>query len=655
MKRLKEIHTKEDIDFIHKEFLVWLKNVQRIKTVGQYKEFLYQYTLWLQGYFFDSVMKNIAGYGTIHLDHNLKPEVKSKIEKYYNYFAKAFIPTALDVKRVENEMGYNLHTNYADLEYWIENNIVFNIMFPIKFNCVKQSKSIIKNNIYRGWIEPGTLFEFWERLNKTSKYNSIKKKIDEFFDIIEKEFNYGYELSIQDTMKIDNVLINIDSSKYLLNNSYNVIPYIKETFKLIKSKKLSKSLYGLQSINILPISSNSKSKNVVSGVDFGTGAVYRNSSKEIDIYEGRMQRKDGFIEGLTHEIGHHYFFHILDDARKKQWIQFYDDLKSGELLIERRKLIEEMKKFHTFITDERKNFEHNVQAIISNGGSRKDVENIKDYNKYKTFSMSLYEFPLLVEYVTTLDSNYGTMIIQQLNDYARILRENEMYKNYGVYSDEDMQMAYNMFAQSVVTGIDILQTLAPSYYATKNYHELFAETFAAYCLRGTNIQYNLKLDDIVFRTFIDITNVRSATHEKVMHESTVTLKTLPKYQFLGIEEGEHVCEFCNRKHILYMYVVRDLDTGDIFRFGSTCIKKALGISSEDLKKVNKEFMKEYIEKFNQVTIPEYNKRRNSALNDFINDGKGDKYDWQLTKEYKDFEKEYNDIYQKYYDTMKIYK
>jgi hypothetical protein len=550
-----------------------------------------------------------------------------------------FFPSELDLKR----------NNFYEFYYSDIKNLKKEIIIAINSNALNDSlKKLLK------WGIIDEIFNVWKQLNKTSKYNSLKSKIDKTFDYF-KIMIGNDELNIHEELKIDSVPIILDYNELFKNQVYRCVSYVSLAFNFIKKAKLKKSLYGLQSINIIPKSVMSTSSNMMNGVDLGTGANYNPANKEINVFHGRIQSKNGFIEGLTHEIGHHYFYHILDDVRKKQWIQFYDDLKSGELLIERRKLIEEMKKFHTFITDGRKDFEHNVQAIISNGGSRKDVENIKDYNKYKTFSMSLYEFPLLVEYVTTLDSNYGTMIIQQLNDYARIPRENEMYKNYGVYSDEDMQMTYNMFAQSVVTDIDILQTLAPSYYATKNYHELFAETFAAYCLRGTNIQYNLKLDDIVFRTFIDITNVRSATHEKVMHESTVTLKTLPKYQFLGIEEGEHVCEFCNRKHILYMYVVRDLDTGDIFRFGSTCIKKALGISSEDLKKVNKEFMKEYIEKFNQVTIPEYNKRRNSALNDFINDGKGDKYDWQLTKEYKDFEKEYNDIYQKYYDTMKIYK
>ncbi len=49
--------------------------------------------------------------------------------------------------------------------------------------------------------------------------------------------------------------------------------------------------------------------------------------------------------------------------------------------------------------------------------------------------------------------------------------------------------------------------------------------------------------------------------------------------FLGIEEVEMVCQFCNKKEIGRAFTFRDLETGDIIRFGSQCAKKALGFST----------------------------------------------------------------------------
>ena len=49
--------------------------------------------------------------------------------------------------------------------------------------------------------------------------------------------------------------------------------------------------------------------------------------------------------------------------------------------------------------------------------------------------------------------------------------------------------------------------------------------------------------------------------------------------FLGIEEIEMVCQFCNKKEIGKAFAFRDLDTGNVVHFGSQCAKKALGFST----------------------------------------------------------------------------
>lgn len=63
-----------------------------------------------------------------------------------------------------------------------------------------------------------------------------------------------------------------------------------------------------------------------------------------------------------------------------------------------------------------------------------------------------------------------------------------------------------------------------------------------------------------------------------------------RYRLLGKEELTHVCDFCHKKEISICYVVEDRETGDIKRFGSSCIKKALGLSSSEVKDM---VLKEY--------------------------------------------------------------
>jgi hypothetical protein len=55
-----------------------------------------------------------------------------------------------------------------------------------------------------------------------------------------------------------------------------------------------------------------------------------------------------------------------------------------------------------------------------------------------------------------------------------------------------------------------------------------------------------------------------------------------KYQLLGIEEVEMTCEFCNKQHIGKAYTFRNSETGDVVRYGSTCAKKALGLTASKL-------------------------------------------------------------------------
>jgi len=58
-----------------------------------------------------------------------------------------------------------------------------------------------------------------------------------------------------------------------------------------------------------------------------------------------------------------------------------------------------------------------------------------------------------------------------------------------------------------------------------------------------------------------------------------------KYTLLGKDEGTAICDFCHKKEITILYIVKDNDTGEIQYFGSTCIHKALKIGDNEFKEM----------------------------------------------------------------------
>ena len=52
-----------------------------------------------------------------------------------------------------------------------------------------------------------------------------------------------------------------------------------------------------------------------------------------------------------------------------------------------------------------------------------------------------------------------------------------------------------------------------------------------------------------------------------------------KYRLVDVFEGQMICEFCGKKEISRIFAVEDMDTGAVKNFGSSCIKKALGVKA----------------------------------------------------------------------------
>ena len=132
------------------------------------------------------------------------------------------------------------------------------------------------------------------------------------------------------------------------------------------------------------------------------------------------------------------------------------------------------------------------------------------------------------------------------------------------------------------------------------------------------------------------------------------IKESIKYKFLGVEEGEDTCAFCHKRHITKMFVVQNLETGDVERFGSQCIKNALGISTSDITRAKNKMFKDVQERQNNEIATLENETR--KLKDmYIKSGKDEKMPWQYSPEFKDREKLRKELDMKHYHEKDLYR
>ena len=73
-----------------------------------------------------------------------------------------------------------------------------------------------------------------------------------------------------------------------------------------------------------------------------------------------------------------------------------------------------------------------------------------------------------------------------------------------------------------------------------------------------------------------------------------------KYRLLGTEDMTWICDFCGKKEITTCYTVEDLETGEIRRFGSSCIKKALKITQKEVTELKNDAIERVKNKYKNI-------------------------------------------------------
>jgi hypothetical protein len=491
---LKEAITKSYIDTLHKDTLMFLKNIKRIQTPKQLLDLYLEWGKWLASLRI-KIGQNMMG----HLTLDTLPDISASIpqRKYIEWMKDAdwfFVPTKLEYTR-----AIKTYTDVYFLPY---------TTFINRLDADDMGE-----------------FDYWDLAyrifndHRQSKYVSLKKKIDELFKLIEVYENKA-EYYQTDTIKIDSVKVDLeysDSTKALLPD---IIDNIKRAFGYIKSAKFGKVLSGS---NFVASLTSLEAKNInPNGADLGVGGYYNPRTGLVKLLYSRLfvKNPDETITAIVHEYGHKFYFEYLPSSQQKEWEKFYSDLINNKptqgnnitrlVLKAFEKAKQDLKQTHNKLSmnvldvDAVPLYYKNPVELVKNVVPKQYLSLVQDLTgapaRETIATLVARAISSADDEKLSLVDGHGTLPIRMLSI---------------------LEMTLLVYLQEVESRSISLSINFPTKYATVNPSEFFAETFTAYVLWKTPFAKNYKFTQPVFEYFLDITHVRGNVFEKARGKSCI--------------------------------------------------------------------------------------------------------------------------------------
>jgi len=500
--KLQEMITPEYVESLRKDILVFLKNIKRIKNTEQFKQLNIEWIKYLKGYFNDKMGKNVFSQGTVFAsDESLFQ--KSYIE-FYDYLKYALVPSKLEAKR----MG----AGYRGLSSDFGEDLIMSLTEKLPRNHYFFEKLIY--GIDDAWDEAFIMFE----KNSDSKYGSVKKKIDDFFNRLQYMVSNVVlkQFLITDQITIEGIQVDIEYSETETSKGTefelikNTVSDIGKAVKYIRDASLGKAL-NRANIKLSTVDISANRSNIKNGTDYGTGGFYKIANGNIEIFRGRINdvSEFGVIESIIHELGHKYYYEVLNSDQRFDWIKLYGELKEPSPLMMIKYYVSSLKFYLDKELEELEDFQQNYSLNTD-----------EDLQKYARFlSVEVYLAHLKEYYNKHLREAFG-FSFDILSDSAST--EEDKLKILPKFKS----LSQNQFALFSARLLKLLNfetermgneqvKFFPTKYGSENESEFWAETFTGYCLYNTSYGRNTyKLIDSVLEKFIEITGVKSAVQER---------------------------------------------------------------------------------------------------------------------------------------------
>lgn len=508
--RIQERITQKFLDNFKKDVYTFLKNINRVDSWKDLYEVNLAIERWYNQYFVPKILKNIAGEG--RYTNYANTEWGKEIKEFGKFFRNAFMPTKLDYKKylTRIESTFNPFTHYSDYE---------DALHTMRRKIERQtSVNEIEQNVLHGSMWDFYFRYVWDE-KSVSKYNTIKKKVDNYLDNIQEYYNtymshYGKgweELNIEDTRQINGVIVHLSYQEERENEIRKMLGRMESITEGIKESGFEESLDGLV-VYLNPHKDVSGELNYLDGLNVGTGGNYNRMEDVINVFGAGL---GPYMYGLlAHEIGHRFYYVIMGEEQREQWVDFlnttlvqFDEKDIDDEVDNLREVFEEYKKmFNDELNDRRMddNPDENLEYLFP------------DYTSVQKFLEYFGKNKDLINSVIESDYFRSDILNPLMDDKIGI----DMWEEHSVMPPNVVRRVVERFRQVAIKLLktsNVLKKLSPTQYASKNESEFFAETFAIYSLfKAKNKRFKSGLDAFkeaevyqsVFEKFIEVTRVR---------------------------------------------------------------------------------------------------------------------------------------------------
>lgn len=532
LKPNSKIHIKEDvakdyIERVYQDILTFLKNVNRLKNAEDFFELL-DYWIYWRNEEFSVFEKKISGKGLNdkeHHDDTITGRVINRLEKS---ISGLFYVDEKDIsKYLKKELEKGDYVSFPNEDIELLNTAIdSSLKYKERFSDI--ILAILKK---RGYSEEyqefiamwkNTYFTVWKS-NAPSRYISTKKIVDEVFE--ELSHYFLEDQFVEETIVRENVRIYLSYMESQIDIIYDAIKKVESALVYFNKKDWGKKVIPDLEVAIDFVNPRSNYTFKTSYGLLGKNGGCYISTDDLVVIAKQYIISDYIFEILAHEIGHRYYYRVMNKVGREEWEELYNSLKTGSNM-------SDYKKFLLFFSDNllglKETYKKNLRKSSSNLSSyTKDFGSVKGYfnlidelyfkNKHGTpLTDFIYDYSEKdFKYGFDLDTLF-TVINSQVKEEVR--RSNISITNN--YDDIELltpatieminEKIIEFFRESVEAEEKEFIKAFPTQYAGENASELFAETFAANAIKSLNIKSakNYNVSEYIYDTFRHITGIR---------------------------------------------------------------------------------------------------------------------------------------------------
>ncbi len=495
LKENAKIHLLEYVDEkyvnrIHSDIQTFLKNINRVKDYESFIVLLEYYFTWYNNEF-ETFLNVFTGKSSLSdyeefMSHTIAGKQITRLIKALD---SLFVVDEKDLKKYLNK-GSSLG-GYA-----------LQVSLVVEYKDSKKIKSFNESDLEE-------YFAIW-KINSASRYVSTKKIVDDVFSEIDYEAYLQGKSAYSNTNEVIErygvkiQLVYVPEVDSLRQQMYDLVKTVESALSYFSKKSYGKKL--LPSLKII-IDVISKKTNYKFDTSYGSetvGGLYRLTTGEILL--GNVAATDDVIVILAHELGHKYYYEVLNASQRQEWEQYFTLLTQTNVEGIKSQLVKD----YNIIQNTVDTYKKDLFSLRNSTTVDKDLKDLQKQYYMFTSKDAVANFFMEQFWNNDLAKHIDyTEDAQQKNIYASKLLNDYLYKekgslnNYPLYNTvENKEMDTGVtspiylseFSQYV---FDTLYTLLPkdskdlsqlpTRYAGENASEFFAEVFAANAIKSMNI------------------------------------------------------------------------------------------------------------------------------------------------------------------------